>query len=60
MRVCSIEGCGREHYGKDYCRRHYKWYVEYGHTEAQTTRCEICSPELTGKRTGRQVCGLSR
>ena len=59
MRVCSIEGCGREHYGKDYCRRHYKWYVEYGHTEAQNTRCEICSTELTGKRIGRRFCGLS-
>jgi hypothetical protein len=24
MRLCSIEGCGRRHYGKGYCHMHYR------------------------------------
>ncbi len=56
MRACKIEGCGRVHYGKDYCRRHYKWFVEYGHSEIQNTKCEICQTELTGKKIGRRFC----
>ena len=24
MRLCSVEGCGREHYAKGFCVRHYR------------------------------------
>lgn len=27
-RICTIEDCGRDHYGRGYCRPHYqRWYI---------------------------------
>ena len=36
MRTCSIEGCENKHYGKGYCRKHYKQFRKYGYTLDRT------------------------
>jgi hypothetical protein len=30
MRLCSIEGCGRKHYGRGWCRMHHRRWVVHG------------------------------
>jgi hypothetical protein len=55
--ACQIEGCGEKHYGKGYCRYHYKWFVEAGH-EAPNTSCLMCGVQLT-KRRGSKYCSNS-
>lgn len=30
MRICSIEGCGKKHYGRNYCQRHYTQWRNNG------------------------------
>ncbi len=29
-RTCSIDGCGRKHYGRDFCHMHYKRWERWG------------------------------
>ena len=29
MKVCSVEGCGRKHYGKGYCNMHYQQWKRH-------------------------------
>ncbi len=33
-RICSVPGCGKSHFGRDYCRTHYARAVRYGTTVA--------------------------
>ena len=37
MRICKIEGCGKKHYSKGYCSKHYQQYLKYGHILERTT-----------------------
>ena len=30
MRICSVDGCGRPHYGLSWCRRHWERMHKYG------------------------------
>jgi len=30
MRICKIEGCGIKHYGKGFCRKHYRRFFKHG------------------------------
>lgn len=30
MKLCSIEDCGRKHYAKGYCKKHYTSFIKYG------------------------------
>ena len=32
-RICSIDGCGKKHEAKGYCKNHYKSYLNYGDAE---------------------------
>ncbi len=36
MRTCSVEGCDKKHYAKDYCRKHWQWYKYYGGIKERT------------------------
>lgn len=30
MRICSIDGCGKQHEGRGYCKEHYQQWYRYG------------------------------
>jgi HNH endonuclease len=30
VRTCSVEGCGRKHYGRGFCGKHYQKWREFG------------------------------
>lgn len=34
-RICSIEGCGRKHYGRGWCERHWRRWRTTGSTDLQ-------------------------
>jgi hypothetical protein len=48
---CSIDGCGEQHYGRSYCRRHYQRWYAYGDPLAAQVpqprphRAPVCSIE---------------
>lgn len=56
MSVCSIDGCREKYYGKGYCRGHYRWFVEFGHTELPKTNCDECDGLITGRRRQSRFC----
>lgn len=33
IRVCSVDGCDRKHYARDYCKTHYDRVTRYGRVE---------------------------
>lgn len=33
QRICVVEGCGRPHYGKALCKRHYERWTKWGTTD---------------------------
>lgn len=37
MRICSVEGCGRKHYGNGYCQNHNRQIQEHGKIFERTT-----------------------
>lgn len=43
MRLCSIVGCGRKHYAKTYCQKHYDLWRRRGSAEAEPNR--LYTPE---------------
>lgn len=46
-RRCTYEGCQAKHYGKGYCRRHYKWVFESKSFERLAERkCRYCEKDL--------------
>lgn len=52
---CKIDGCNEQHYAKGYCRYHYKWFVEAGHTESPNTNCLMCGRQIK-RRRGSKYC----
>lgn len=36
MRICSVENCGKKHYSKGFCRRHYNQLQEFGKIKERT------------------------
>lgn len=42
-RICSVEGCARPHYGRGYCRPHYRRWRAHG--DAGTTPIVIRDPD---------------
>lgn len=36
MKICSVKKCEQKHYGKSFCKRHYKMFTLYGRTESMT------------------------
>lgn len=55
---CKIDGCSEQHYGKGYCRYHYKWFVEAGHTEQANTNCLMCGKQIK-RRRGSKYCSAT-
>lgn len=58
MRKCSTDGCEAVHYGKGYCRPHYRWFVEQGNKALPNESCVVCGGEIpVGKRRHAKFCG---
>lgn len=54
--VCSVEGCGRPHGAKGYCRRHYKLYVWRGGPKVYENTCEHCGRRFINRYKGTRFC----
>lgn len=58
-RTCSIPGCGREHYARGLCKRHYCRLWHAGQLPAPVLNVRICSvPGCGRKHYGRGVCSM--
>ena len=58
MSRCSVEGCAAVHYGRGYCRPHYRWFVEQGNKELPRGKCEVCGDAIpSDKRRHARFCG---
>lgn len=42
-RICSVDGCGKRHFGKGWCRTHYDRVARLGTTELPARVKEVCS-----------------
>lgn len=58
---CTLEGCGEVHYGKGYCRRHYRHFVESKTVaEGRAVReCVQCGADINHLRIDKKYCSLS-
>lgn len=56
MSACSIDGCETKYYGRGYCRPHYKWFVEAGHTELPKSLCDECGGKILGLTRRARFC----
>jgi hypothetical protein len=71
-RLCKIEGCEARHFGKDYCRRHYRHYITLVYFPPKNPRsprelinCGFCGILFKPDHTGAKYCcqqhsGLAR
>jgi|ERR1041384_3262276 hypothetical protein len=55
-RTCQIDGCEREHYGKDYCWMHYRKFVLRGGPKQYQRNCVVCGEGFTAKRKDTECC----
>ncbi len=45
--TCSQENCNEIHYGKGYCRKHYRWIIESESYETRKDRkCDLCGEDI--------------
>ena len=56
--ICKIKECSEQHYGKGYCRYHYKWFEEAGHTDSPNTNCLMCGRQIK-RRRGSKYCSTT-
>lgn len=45
-RKCSVDGCDQDHYGKELCRKHYRWKFESTSVAGFTGSCKQCAEPL--------------
>lgn len=48
-RTCSIEGCGAEHFGRGWCRRHYTRWLRHGDPLTNKREGRVCDIEDCGR-----------
>jgi len=57
MRICSIKGCEKKHYGKGLCKIHWKRLYQYGSVELKRRPIEVRFHEAY-TRKGEDECWL--
>lgn len=60
-RLCTVQGCGRVHNARGYCRMHYKRFKRTGSTELQDHARGVCGVDKCGKpHDSRGLCQMHR
>jgi hypothetical protein len=57
MRICDIDGCERKHYGKGYCRLHYKRFKRHGDAKKEPFDIVDIKAKLLNKAMPIPECG---
>ena len=54
--VCSVSECGRKHYGKGYCWKHYRKYIIRGGPAIYEKKCVVCGRDFVARRSDGESC----
>jgi len=55
-RTCEMEGCSNPHFGRGYCKPHYKKYIERGGPAWHEAACARCDKPFVSKRNDAVFC----
>lgn len=55
-RVCVISDCGRKHYGRGYCWKHYRKNIVRGGTAFYEKQCVQCGRDFVARRSDTKCC----
>lgn len=58
-RKCRMDGCESPHFGRGYCKRHYKKYIERGGPAWHERDCRQCGKPFVAKRSDAVFCSQS-
>lgn len=54
--TCSVEDCGRKHYGRGYCWKHYRKYIIRGGPAFYEKKCATCGRDFVARRSDAECC----
>ena len=54
--LCRLDGCGRAHFARGYCKQHYKKYIERGGPSWHERACKQCGKPFVSKRSDAEFC----
>jgi len=55
-RLCGVDGCGLMHFGRGYCKNHYKKFIVRGGPKRHDKVCQQCETPFVSKRNDARFC----